>query len=440
MNVTESPSWRNWNRNLACRPARIVWPGSVGEVVSLVRDARRAGRVLRPLGSGYSYTPLVETADDMVSLDRFTGVERVDLAAGTAVVKGGTPLYRMIAELARHGAAIEGPGDIDRQTIAGATATGTHGTGIALGSLSSQVQAVTLVDGRGEVRTLDPGTAPELFSAARISLGALGIVVAATIRVMPLYHLRIERGPGVLADVLARLSDEVRNNRNFEFYWYPASDLVYYKRMNVVAPADGGDSVASRAVRWVDDYLVENLLVGASCEAVCRWPGTRDAWLRYARRLVPTTAIVQPASRAYPSVRLLRHHETEYAVPAERASEVIAALEVRLKAHRASTMIPIEFRFTAAEDMPLSPSYGRDIMYVAVHAYHREEYRDYFAVCEELLRSFDGRPHWGKLHGMGGAELRRRYPLWDDFVRARRQLDPNGVFLNDYLRDHLELA
>lgn len=441
MKITDSPFWQNWNRNLACRPARILRPESVDDVVGMVREARHAGRVLRPLGSGYSYTPLVETGHDMVSLDLMAGVERVDLAAGTAVVKGGTPLYRMIAELAIHGAAIEGPGDIDRQTIAGAISTGTHGTGITLGSLSSQVVAVTLVDGRGEVRTLDAKSDPDLFKAARISLGALGVVVAVTIRVMPLYCLKVERGPDVLPAILARLADEVASNRNFEFYWYPNNDFTYYKRMNVVA-ADGrrGDGVVSRAVRFVDDYLVENLLVGASCEAVCRWPGTRDAWLRHGRKLVPATAIVQPASRAYPSVRLLRHHETEYAIPADQALEFIGALVTRLKPHPVRTMIPIEFRFVAAEDIPLSPSYGGAVMYVAVHAYHREEFRDYFDVCEDLLRSFSGRPHWGKMHGLGGDALSRRYPRWQAFIDARRQLDPEGVFLNDYLRNVLKVA
>jgi L-gulonolactone oxidase len=439
MKASTRPLWRNWNRNLSGRPARLLRPETVDDMIAAVRAARRTGRTIRPVGSSYSYTPLALTDGDMISLDRIAGVEDVDLAAGTAVVRGGTRLDRMIAELARHGAAIEGPGDIDRQTIAGATATGTHGTGLGLSSLSSQIMGLTVVDGRGELRTLDAATTPDLFDAARIALGTFGIVAAVKFRVLPLYHVRIERGPATLAAVLANLDAEIGNNRNFEFYWFPNNDLVYYKRMNI-AETGGGSRYVDRAVRWIDDYLVENALVGMSCAAVRRWPHTRRTWLQYGRRLAPETTTVLSAAHAYPSVRLLRHHETEYAIPLARAREFIDAFQARLRVLPVHTMIPIEFRFVAAEDIPLSPSYGRDVMYVAVHAHHREDFAAYFAACEDLLKSFDGRPHWGKMHSLDGAALQARYPRWDDFISARRQMDPDGIFLNPYLRDVLQVA
>jgi L-gulonolactone oxidase len=404
-----------------------------------VRDARRLGRTLRPVGSSYSYTPLCVTDGDLMSLERLAGVERVDLAEGTAIVRGGTTLRQMIAELARHGAAIEGPGDIDRQTIAGAIATGTHGTGLGLGSLSSQVQGLTIVDGDGEVHTLESSSAPELFDPARISLGTFGIVVAVKFRVVPMYDVIVERGPATLEATLTTLDQEIRNNRNFEFYWFPNDDLTYTKRMNIASGRHAAQGRLDRAVRWIDDYLVENALVGAACTVVRRWPKTRGPWLRYGRMLAPSTRTVLSAAHAYPSIRLLRHHETEYAIPLAQAAACIARLRSRLSTMQIDTMIPIEFRVVAAEQIPLSPSYGHDALYIAIHEHHRQDCIRYFAACEEVFQEFGGRPHWGKMHQLNGAKLRSLYPRWDDFIAARRRLDPQGVFLNPYLRDELGL-
>jgi FAD-linked oxidoreductase len=428
------PFWTNWNRNLVYRPEELATPHSVDEVSRLVAEAAHEGRTVRPVGSGYSYTPLAQTDHVMLSLEAMSGVERVDAAAGTAVVGAGTRLSTLTRELARHGAAIANLGDIDQQTVAGAIATGTHGTGITIGSLSSQVLAMTLVDGQGQVRELTEATDRDLLRAARVGLGALGVITSVTLKVQPAYQLLVERQGTTLARLLRDLDTLVRANRNFEFFWYPNHGLAYSKKMNQVSGRRARNGAVDRAVRFANDILIENALIWVACEHVRRFPGARRRWLDIGRSVVPTETAVVDAHRAYATPRLVRHHEIEYAIPYSRAAETLGLLDEMLARHPVKTMIPVEVRFTAGEDIPLSMSQGRDVMYVAVHAYRREDHLELFDLCEDLFLRHDGRPHWGKLHTLQAAELRRRYPCWDEFQSARARLDPADVFLNGYLR------
>jgi FAD-linked oxidoreductase len=432
--VETFPFWTNWNRNLTFRPEQLARPDSLEALSRVIVEAAGEGRTVRPVGSGISYTPLVQTDHLMLSLDAFSGVERVDAAAGAVVVGAGTRLGTLVRELARHGLALANLGDIDRQTIAGAVATGTHGTGITIGSLSSQIVAMTIVDGTGRVRQLDADRAPELLRVARVGLGALGVITSITLKVQPAQPLLVEREGTTLAKLLRDLDALVRANRNFEFFWFPRHGLAYSKKMNEVPDRRPAGGVLHRATRFANDILVENALIWVACEWVRRWPGSRQRLLDVGAHLVPNETMMLEPHRAYATPRLVRHYEVEYAVPYGRASEALGLLDETLARHPVKTMFPVEVRFTAAEDIPLSMSQGRDVVYIAVHAYRREDYRELFDLCEDLFLRLDGRPHWGKLHSLQSGELRRRYPCWDEFQAARTALDPAGVFENGYLR------
>jgi FAD/FMN-containing dehydrogenase len=291
------------------------------------------------------------------------------------------------------------------------------------------------VNGRGEVVDLDQESAPDLFPSTQISLGALGIVTSVTIRIEPHYSLRIERGASQLETLLANLNSHVHENRNFEFFWFPRSGLAYTKRMNRV---DNGtnlrSSMLSRSVRFVNDVVVENFIVWIACETTLRYPSLRQRWLALATRLVPHDVNTAPAERCYATPRLVRHYETEYALPITQAASVLTALDEALCSHPVKTMIPIEVRFAKGEPMPLSVTQGSDVMHVAVHAYHREDYLELFDLCEEIFLKFGGRPHWGKMHSLKAEDLKASYPRWKEFQSARQVLDPSGVFMNGYLR------
>jgi FAD-linked oxidoreductase len=429
--------WRNWARNFSCRPESLHRPGSLAEIVNIVNAARAAGRTLRPVGSGYSYTRLVQTDAVMVSLERYRGIEELDLGGargrtGTVRVRAGTQLRDLMRALAAQGLALEILGDIDRQTVAGAVATGTHGTGVSLGNLSTLLEELTLVTAQGEVRTFRRGD--EAFPAAQVSLGALGVVASAVLRVVPLYRLEIERRCDTLDAVLARLEDDAQSNRNYEFFWFPCSQVVYTKRMNVASESIRRVPTPSRWRRFVGDVVLENLALWVTCRVNLCWPRLRARLVDLTRRCVPRGTVVLPAHEAYATPRLVKHQELEYALPRARACAVLRELAVAFERHGVRTLFPVEVRFTRADDALLSPSAGRDVVYIAVHTHLDEDYREYFDLCEEIFLAHDGRPHWGKLHGLDAGRLATMYPGWDEFERVRRSLDPAGMFLNRYLR------
>jgi FAD-linked oxidoreductase len=428
-NVARYPRWRNWGRNFECRPAVVHAPASIDELCAIVRTAAQEGKRVRPVGSGYSYTRLAQTDDVMVSLDRWTGVERIEREQQVAVIRSGTTLDRIERELAAAGFAFENLGDINRQTLAGAIATGTHGTGIALGNMSTQVDALEMVTADGRIVTITRSDG-ELFRAAAVSLGALGVVTRIWLRILPIYWLQIERRRETLSSIVANLGTRVRANRNFEFFWFPASDLVYSKTMNLAGRgADRGRSL----VHWLNDLVNENIALWAVCELNHRRPAWRTAILDQAAGLVPQGSSVCRADIAYATERLVVHQEMEYAVPAERAVAVLSHLDALLRHFPTRTMFPVEVRVARADDLLLSPSCGRDVAYIAVHTWWKEDHREYFDAAEAIFLSAGGRPHWGKLHGLAARDVESLYPAAAVFERERRQLDPQGMFLNRYL-------
>jgi FAD-linked oxidoreductase len=423
------PRWRNWGGNFECRPAAIHAPTTIDQLRAIVLGAAAEGKRVRPVGSGYSYTRLAQTDEVMVSLDGWAGIERIDREQGIAVIRSGTTLRRIERELAEAGYAFENLGDINRQTLAGAVATGTHGTGIGLGNMSTQVDALEMVTADGRVVTITRSDG-DLFRAAAISLGALGIVTRIWLRVLPLYWLQIERRRETLAAIAGSLDTRVRANRNFEFFWFPASDLVYSKTMNLTGRGpDRGRSLG----HWLNDLINENLALWAVCELNHRRPAWRAAVLNKAAGLVPQGAATCRADVAYATERLVVHQEMEYAVPADRAVTVLAHLDRLLRHFPTRTMFPIEVRFTRADDLLLSPSCGRDVAYIAVHTWWKEDHHEYFDAAEAVFLAAGGRPHWGKLHGLAADRIAALYPTAPAFERERRQLDPRGMFLNRYL-------
>jgi len=384
------PRWTNWSERVVCEPAAIERPEREADLVELVA-ARAPDDTIRVAGSGHSFTDVVPTDDVLVSLENYTGVESVDTEAGRATVRAGTVLEDATRELDAHGLAVENLGDVDQQTVAGALSTGTHGTGTDFGVLSTQLEAVRLVTADGEVRTVERGD--DAFGPAQVSLGALGVVSAVTLDCRPQYELEMVKRERDVDAVLDEVEAYGRENRHFEFFWYPGHEVAEVKTINRAdepdPPLRGGEVV--------------------ECE-------------------------VGPSHEVFPSVRDVRFNEMEYGLPADAGPEAFRRVRGIIEDHGEITF-PIEYRYTAGDDVPLSPAYGRDSVFVAVHRYHERDHRPFFESCESVFEEYEGRPHWGKLHTRGPADLRALYPEWDRFHAVRREFDPDGVFLNDYLRD-----
>ena len=418
--------WTNWSGNQQAIAVDVVAPGTVEEVAAAVQEASRTGRRVKAVGSGHSFTAIAAADDLRMTLHRLNGLVAID--GPLVTVQAGMPLSTLNTLLAADGLAMPNLGDIDAQTVAGAISTGTHGTGAMHATLASCVEAVTLVDGTGKVRTATGDD--EILPAARLGLGALGILVEVTLRCVPAFTLLADERPMGLPDVLAGLDEWIEANDHVEFYWYPYTDRAQLKRNNRV-PANDRPLSAFRG--WLDDEFLSNTVFEAVCRLGRAMPGAVPAISALAARALTARTYTNRSDLVFCTPRRVRFAEMEYEIPRAALSEVLDALPGIIERLPFRVQFPVEVRFTGPDDVWLSHGYGRESAYVAVHQYAGAPYEPYFRAVEAVCRPLDGRPHWGKLHYRDAASLRPAYPRFDAFLAARDRLDPARVFTNAYL-------
>jgi FAD-linked oxidoreductase len=423
-------TWSNWSGSVTASPAAIRYPTSVSEIIAIVQECRERGCGMRVVGAGHSFTPLAWTDGVLISLDRHTGLEHVDPVRAQAIVRAGTQIKALGELLFTHGLAQANLGDIDVQSIAGAISTGTHGSSATLGSISTQMVGLTLVTAAGELIECSETHNREIFKAAQVALGALGIITSVTLQLLPAYRLDYTWRRETLDECLAHVEDYRRDNRNFEFFWLPYSDSTLTKRMNVTdAPAR-----EKNALRQFNELVLENGVFWAFSELCRRFPAASPRVSALLGHLISGGRDVNYSHKIFATPRLVKFQELEYSLPVANLTAALRAIDACIRRQRFLVHFPIECRFVRADDIYLSPASGRDSAYLAVHMYKGMEYRAYFDATEAILRAYGGRPHWGKMHSLTARELRPLYPHWDDFKTVRRQLDPDRLFLNPYLR------
>jgi FAD-linked oxidoreductase len=419
-------TWRNWSGEQHCAPERIERPASEEAVADAVR--RAPGRV-RVSASGHSFTDIACTDETMMRLDALDGVVSVD---GELVeVEAGITLHRLGKELADRGLAMENQGDIDRQQLAGAISTATHGTGSSFPNLSAQVVALRVVTADGEVRSLSADSDPEAFRAARVGLGALGVITRVTLRCVPLFTIRRLDLPRGLDEVLGSLDELVESNDHFEFYGFPYTGRVMTRESERLDPAAAEPTEPWK--RWVGDVVAENAIPSAIFRLGRASPAIIPALNRRIVPLMQPSKVVDHAYRVYASRRTIPFTEMEYGIPRAAAAEAVRRVVDLVERRRLPVSMPYEVRFTKGDDAYLSTAAGRDTCYIAVHQYRGMDFDSYFRGVERIMDDYDGRPHWGKRHFQTAATLAPRYPDWDAFQSVRRRLDPEGVFSNDYV-------
>ncbi|GAA4371795.1 D-arabinono-1,4-lactone oxidase [Agromyces bauzanensis] len=425
-------TWRNWARTESVRPLRVERPATASAVERAVVAAAASGLRIKPVGSGHSFTGVAVAPGVQLDLTDLTGVIDADVATGRVALAAGTRLHQLPALLAPYGLAMANMGDIDRQTIAGATATGTHGTGLAFGGLATQIVAVKLVTGTGEPLTVSETERPDLLPAVRLGLGALGVLVELTLQLVPRYVLHAVERPEPLAEVLEQWLDRVRSRDHFEFYWFPHTDAALTKT-NTRLPGDAPRKPLGRTSRWVDDELLANGAYRAICALGAVAPGTTPRSARIVERLSGGRDFADFSPKVFTTHRSVRFREMEYAVPLEAVPDAFREVRALIERKGWRVSFPIEVRAAASDDNWLSTAYGRETGYLAVHRYVREDPREYFTAVEEIMRGYGGRPHWGKMHTQAAESLRHLYPRFDDFLRVRDELDPERRFANPYL-------
>jgi FAD-linked oxidoreductase len=418
--------WRNWGGNQQAVALDILTPGSVDEVSAIVKTASESGRRVKVVGSGHSFTSIAVADDQRIHLHRLADLCRMD--GHLVTVGAGMPLYALNALLAAQGLAVPNLGDIDAQTVAGAIATGTHGTGRAHSTLASCVEAATLVTGNGQVLRLDSSS--EFFPAVRLGLGALGILVDVTLRCVDAFTLLADERPMSLTGVLARLEDDIASNEHVEFYWYPYTDRAQLKRNS---PVPASDQPLSRFRGWLDDEFLSNTVFQGACRLGRTLPAMVPAISAVAARALTARTYTDRSDRVFCTPRRVRFTEMEYEVPRDAMPEVLAALPRIIAGLPFKVQFPVEVRFTGPDDIWLSHGYGRESAYIAVHQFTGSPYEPYFRAVEAVCAPLGGRPHWGKLHYRDADSLRTVYPRFDDFLAVREKLDPARVFTNGYL-------
>jgi FAD-linked oxidoreductase len=424
--------WQNWSRAESSTPAYRARPASVDEVAAVVRAARERGLSVKAVGAGHSFTDIAATIGVLVDVGAISGVIHADPATGRVTLGAGTHLYELPALLDPLGLALENMGDIDRQTLAGATSTGTHGTGARFRGLAAQIVAITLVTASGEILRVSEHENADLLPAVRLGLGALGIVVEITLQCVPSFLLKAVEHPEPFDETLDTFEQRAVEHDHFEFYWWPHTDIVM-TRTNTRLPMDAPHVKPSAFANWVEERLMQNGALGVKSALGAVMPRWTPAINRFATRVYGDREFTDLSYDVFTSPRNVRFRECEYALPRAAIAQALRDIRGLIERKGWSIGFPIEVRVAAPDDNWMSTAYQRESGYIAIHQYWREDHLPYFRAVDQLLRTYEGRPHWGKIHFQDAAELSTRYPRFADFRAVRDRLDPDRIFTNAYL-------
>lgn len=415
--------WSNWSGSVRASPSLIARPEDKDALSRLIRTGSGP---LRILGAGHSFTPLVETSATLIDLGAFSGLHEHDAAALTARFGAATRISALTRALSAVGQALPNMGDVDVQTFAGAIATGTHGTGHALGAYHTHLLGLELMDARGGFHRLSrDGDSADLFRAASVSLGSFGALTAMTVQNVERYRLRRRRAFVPLDSVLDGFDAVMRESRSVEFFVIPHASKALLSRSDIVdEPAETRPAEDDEAA-----LTMLRLMRGLFSHA----PLIRRAMIAAALRLVPEEDFVEDWLKAYPNERQTRFNEMEYHLPLEAGPAVLRALIPLTERHFPRVYFPMEVRVVAADDAWLSPFYGRETCSIAIHHDASEKCDGYFRAAEEIFLRHDGRPHWGKMHNLTARELAPLYPRFADAKAVRRDFDPENRLVTPYM-------
>lgn len=419
--------WRNWAGDQVCTPAHRSAPGTVADVSDVVRRAAGRGEVVRAVGAGHAFGDNVLTDGTLISLDNLTGLLSLDPSTGQARIAAGTRLHELNTLLDAHGRALANLGDINVQSAAGAITTATHGTGARLGNLATFVESLELVTADGAVVEM----VGEDLRAARVSVGALGVVTAYTLRTVPAFRLHERRDRMPLERVTAEFDALAEGSDHFEFFVFPHARHAITKQLH---RTDEPVRASSERRAYLEEVVLENAVLDRISRVGRRFPGQIPRLNRMVTRFASPSDKVNVSHKVFSSPRDVRFTETEWAFPREVGMEALGRL-LDLVERRFAVNFPIEVRVVAGDtESMLSPSYGRDTTYLALHAYEGMPWQEFFGAVEQIAAEYDARPHWGKRHTLDASRLSGLYPEWEAFQDVRRRLDPDGVFANAHGR------
>ena len=425
----QTTRWSNWAGNQQTGSVLVSKPQTESELQQVVQNAQTSGRRVKAVGSGHSFTAIAIAEEVLVDLSKYDEILAIDKINQTVTVQSGIQLSKLNQALYENSLAMQNLGDIAYQTIAGAISTSTHGTGAKFTGIANQVVALRVVLADSSIVDCSANLNAELFSCARVGLGAIGLISTVTLKVVPAFNLAVIEEPMRVDDVLQNLDLHVDSNDHFEFFWVPHTGWALTKRNNrnnlPIEPM-------SKMSHWYSKTLMENYAFGA----VCMLGKARPSLIPKLAKALPSSGrneYSDASHKVFASKRIIKFYEMEYAIPREACAEALNRVRRMVTDSGFFLNFPVEVRFTAPDEIPLSTASNRESAYIAVHIYKGMNYVPYFTEVESIMNSYQGRPHWGKLHFQNASTLASRYPQWDVFQSVRNQVDPKRMFSNQYL-------
>ena len=415
--------WKNWSGNQQCFPATRAAPKSMAELSDIIRHAKGS---IRAVGSGHSFSELVPTDQTLISIRNLNGIDSIDQKVQTATIWAGTTLGETGPILSAQQQALFNMPDVDHQTLAGAISTATHGTGRSLHSLSGYVDGLSIMTAAGEELECSRNQNSDLFRAAQVSLGSLGIVTKIRMQNRSAYRLKRESLWLPIGEVLASAESFSKSNRHFEFFYFPFTGMALIDTLNITdeaiqagAELDGNSGIMD--LKTARDLLswspkLRELIVGG--------------YLKYQANV----SRIDQSYAIYANDRNVRFNEMEYHLPVEHGLSALREVIQTLEKQFPEVFFPIECRYIKGEEAWLSPFYQRDAISIAVHRYFEEDYLPFFKAIEPIFQKYQGRPHWGKVNTFSTQQCAEAYPKWQEFLALRAEYDPGGKFLNPYLK------
>ena len=422
--TARSETWQNWSGGQKASPAHILYPDSEE---ALSRGIRQAQGTIRAFGGGHSYSAVVPVpaSGTLISLEAMNGLVSQDASRLTATFFAGTRIAATGPALKGIGQGLLNQPDIDLQSLGGAISTATHGNGRQLRCLSANITALRLVLADGSIVSCSPDKNRDLFEAARVGVGSIGVLSQITLQNRADYRLREQVTVLPTDEAVMLMQKERDQHRHIEFFAFPHGNRALVKRINLTT---------SPPTAPIEPSIDENALVEFAAESARKWPWINPYLQQVVGMFVADTVRIADSFAIFPSVRAVQVNEMEYSVPAEHGLECFEEIIATIRKHDVPVFFPLEFRYTKSDDCWLSPFYGRDSASISLHQYHKQDYRPYFNLIEPIFHKYKGRPHWGKLHSLKAPQLRALYPRFDDFLRIRAQADPQGRFLNNHAR------
>ena len=424
MTIQHDIAWENWSGAQKSIPKSFIQPKNLEQLMEVVQSQPK----IRMVGAGHSFSPLAKTTDTLVSLDHLKGILDIDAERCQSTVQAGTRLFDLGEKLASFDQALINQGDIDRQSLAGAIATGTHGTGLELPCLSALVKGFELLTAQGELLQCSAEQNSEIFQAGRVSLGSLGVLTHVQLQNRPMYKLKEQTRLCPLNDVMQNMQQWQYEHRHIEFWAFSHADQVILKTLD-----ETEDNLQPRKEQWLDDDVLLKL-----CAELTRIFPPLNPWLQKLLGVfVKPSMSVDWSSRIFPSARSTKFNEMEYQIPLQHGMNCLEEILHTLRRHKVPMFFPLEYRLVRGDDIWLSPFYQQDSASISVHQFYKQDYQVIFKLVEPIFLKYGGRPHWGKLHSLNARQLQNVYPKWQDFLNIRQELDPQQKWLSPELQQLL---